>query len=600
MRLLPGVFLVAVLTARAQKPCADTPVYTPCDIAIELDAAAGQHANPYATVDLWAEFRSPEFKTFRVPAFWDGGRRMIFRFTPMEAGQYTYRLSGNIPSLEGKIDKFTSVASADATAFIRRANVHHWQYTEARKPHLYMGADYQPGTPVDAYAARKFSHLAVRALPANAFSGPDQPANAFYRKLDEQIMAIHSKGITTDFILAETPADIRNAFPTPQQLERFVRYIIARYSAFNLTWQFVNAWETTPAARELLKEIGLQVKKLDPYSHPRSTRAAQSSAYLGPDGWMDFTVNGSAQDAVIAIEHQMNTVPQIALIDGALPEEAFRKRLWNATMDGAYPVMTGNVSPDSPNGKTMAGWFTFMSERVRHWDIEPYFDVEGGRSIAIPGIRNDDYDIDSVEYVVYVESPQKVSVTTQKHGYEVYWVNPSTGELRKEKKEWKGDVFEGTPPDATRDWVLHLSRDQHKEGMLKGGVFSGVVKFESWPVPVQEPERNPQKAPFELVQPGTTDTLTVGQPVKYSINLKRKTGGTRRMMYVITGEIVRDGQGTRLLAVGPEGTFTIPPVTLTGGPGVMNVRVAALNAPGKLYLLDYIFNVATPGAGSSK
>jgi hypothetical protein len=164
-------------------------------------------------------------------------------------------------------------------------------------------------------------------------------------------------------------------------------------------------------------------------------------------------------------------------------------------------------------------------------------------------------------------------------------VNPSTGEAVKEKKDWKGELYEGTPPDATRDWILHLSRDGRKEGMLRS------YKFESWPIPVQEPERSAVKAPFELVAPPSDMTLQAGQPVKFEIKLKKKTAGTRRMMYMLAGEIVPDGQGTRILATGAEGTFVVPPVMLTKSEGPMNVRLYVLNAPGKLYILDYVFTV---------
>lgn len=562
--------------AMALEPCGNARAWTPCDIAVEADAA---------NTELWAEFRSPEFKTYKVAAFHDGGRRWVFRINPVVAGEWTYRLSGNVAGLDGKVEKFTAAPNAEGKPFIQRANVHHWQATEGRTPHLYMGADYVEGTPVEAYAAAKFTHVAVRVLGAAA------PGLAEYQKLDALVAEIHARGMTADLILAATPGDLVKAFPGWRERQKFLETVVARYAAFNITWQLAGVWETSKDGKAVLKELGLEIKKLDPYGHPRSTRSRNTSSALGPDGWMDHVIYGTQHDELIAVEHQLNTVPQVALIDGTLGEEAFRKRLWNATMSGAYPVMAGAVKPDSANGKVMTAWFTFFSTRVRHWDTEPYFDVEGGRSIAIPGVRNDDYDIDSAEYIVYIEHPQKVTVTVQKHGYNVYWVNPSTGEMTKEKKEWKGEVYEGTAPDAARDWVLHLSRDDHKEGMLKGGVFSGQVKFESWPVPVQEPERSAAKAPFELVAPTINDTLVAGEPVKYQIKLKRQTGGTRRMTYVVTGEVVRDGQGTRLLAVGVEGTLTVEPGVVTGGPGVLNVRVAALNAPGKLYLLDYVFPV---------
>ena len=41
------------------------------------EAEAAQHPNPYLTVQLHAEFRSPRHRTIMMPGFWDGGRRMV-------------------------------------------------------------------------------------------------------------------------------------------------------------------------------------------------------------------------------------------------------------------------------------------------------------------------------------------------------------------------------------------------------------------------------------------------------------------------------------------------------------------------------------------
>ena len=142
-------------------------------------------------------------------------------------------------------------------------------------------------------------------------------------------------------------------------------------------------------------------------------------------------------------------------------------------------------------------------------------------------------------------------MTVGKHHYDVYWMDPATGETMKEKDQWKyradpnkpksktkrversvldddefePTIFEATPPDAVHDWVLLLSRDGKKEGMAKS------YKFESWHLPLQEAERSLDKAPFELSLPKLDDVLPIGQPVKYAIRLKRQTGGTRRMTY---------------------------------------------------------------------
>lgn len=582
--LLAGAMLCTA--AAAQKPCSQAAVYMPCELDFEIPSEeAAKHTNPYESVNLRAEFRSPEFKTYLAHAFWRGGRRLTIRFTPTEAGRWTYRLTSNLQAFDGQQGNFSAAAAPPPAAFIRTANVHHWQYTEARKPHLYMGAEDQPGTAASAWAARKFTHLAVRVLPGEAFAAPDRPQPEWFEKLDARVFEIHSAGITVDFLLARTPAELAKIGPTPAQRERLARYLTGRYAAFNSTWQLVEEWETQPGARELLKEFGSAIRKMDPYGHPISTRARDSSSFLGRDGWMDHVIYGPDREDLIAVEHQSNTVPQVALIDGTLPPDEFRRRLWNAVMSGAYPSMKGAAGPDSPNARTMEAWFRFFSERVRFWDTQPYFDVEGGRAVALPGLRTEDYDLSATEYIVYIEKPGAVQVTTRKHTYDVYWVNPSTGEARKEKKDWKGELYTASPPSPSGDWVLHLSRDGRKEGMLRS------YKFESWPVPVQEPERSPQKAPFELSKPAMGETLTAGVPAPYEITLKRQTGGTRRMTYVLTGEIVQDGEGARYLASGRTGTFTVDPALMKSGSGALAVRLAALNAAGKLYLLDYVFPV---------
>src|ERR1043165_9837565 len=118
--------LLSVLPLVAQVPCANTPAYSTCDIVFELsDKAAAAHPSPYLTVELKAEFRSPRHRTFAMPAFWDGGCRMVIRFAPTEAGDWDYRVTSNVKDFDGKIGSFTAAASS-SKGFIRAANVHHW------------------------------------------------------------------------------------------------------------------------------------------------------------------------------------------------------------------------------------------------------------------------------------------------------------------------------------------------------------------------------------------------------------------------------------------------------------------------------------------
>ena len=612
MRLLIPVALAFSIHAWAQIPCPATPKYSPCEITIKLTPEeAAKHPNPYLSVELWAEVRSPEYKTYRVPAFWDGSQMRI-RFSPDEAGDWTFKLTSNLPSVEGKIGTFQALKS-ESTGFIRPANTHHWTYTEQRKPHLWMGDTcYRCAwigremfeKIVAARAQQKFTHMRMLVMPwddaaTSSFPAPDAPNLAYFTELDSRLAFMNSKGVVADLILGGDANKLAALFPDRAQRERYLRYMVARYSPFNVTWQLVQEYEEYENAREFARELGLKLKELDYASHPRTTHTLASSSTLMDDGWMDHILYQSSDDALGLIENQVYRVPFVNAEFGYedsgagkshphhVDSETFRKRLWNATMDGQAPTF-GNTGTyggrkfepdarflDSPGAKAMTAWFDFFST-TRYWELEPYFDLDGGRALALP----------DVEYVVYIEKPGPVEILVEKHTYQVYWLNPSTGEVIKEKKDFKDSIFKGAPPHNNHDWVLHLSRDGRKEGMLRS------VKFESRSVPQQDPELNPRNMPFELVTPKTGDTVVAGTDVPFEIKTTKQTAGTRRMTYLIKAEVAAGGQGFRYYGSGLKGTFRIPPrIFNQNGPTTLTFRIFALNAPGKLYSIDTILQV---------
>jgi len=596
VRLLAPLLLLLGLAWQplaAQQPCQNTPAYSACDLVFELtgpDAAA--HPDPYLNVELKAEFRSPHHRTFLMPAFWDGGQKFVIRFAPTEGGDWDYRLTSNIAVWDGKSGTFTA-AGSEAPGFVRAANVHHWAYTERNLPHLWMGAtemgfasldDAPFRAVVDARAAEKFNHLRGLLLGEDGqyrFTAPNQPDFAWFRRLDERLRYLTQKGITADLILAAGPEQLTKQFPGWEDRRRLVRYLAARYAAFNVTWEVLDHFEDFPDGRALVKEMGLVLKEADPYQHPRTCGTKLTSAPLLDDKWMDFAAYETSDDTVGAVEHQLYPVPFVNLKfaredSGAgksgpndLDAAGFRRRLWNATMDGQYVTYAntgaGAQYANSPGAKEMTVWFDFFAD-TRHWELEPYFDVDGGRALALDG----------VEYVVYIEKPGPLELLVEKHSYDVLWVNPADGEVTRAK--FKGDHFTGEPPDRSHDWVLHVVREGTVESMNKS------YYFESRRILMQEIEQNPDKVSFAIDQP--TGDLTAGKPVDFAAHVKRDTRATRSVMWLWTGEVAADGQGYRVLGTGQKGTFPIPPSVARNFPAVINIRLFAMNANGKVYALD--------------
>lgn len=585
--------------------CDNTPAYSPCDLVFELnDADAARHPEPYKSVELKAEFRSPRHRTYAMPGFWDGGRRVVVRFSPTEAGEWAYRVSGNITAADGKTGTFTAAASP-SPGYLRAANVHHWAYTEKNaagldQPHLWMGAaelgfafldDAAFRTVADARAAQKFNHLRGLLLgtgPDSAYQSADSPNLAQFRRLDQRVRYLNEKGITADLILGGGDAQLAKLFPGWEQRRRFVRYVVARYAGMHVTWQGVDYFEDYPDGRALLKEIGLQLKQLDPFQHPRSSGAHVTSAPLLDDGWMSYAAYGTSDDNICAIEHQLYAVPFVNLDFGRedsgggkhspddLDADALRRRLWNATMDGQYVTYsntgTGAQYANSPGAKHMSAWFDFMSG-TRHWELEPYFDVDGGRALAL----------EDTEYVVYMERPGPLELTVEKHSYEVYWFNPISGETTKAKKNFNGEHFTGEPPDRTHDWVLHVVREGRVESMNKS------YKFESRDIVLQEIESNGPKVPFTIAAP--TEDFSVKLPPPFEAKVTRETRATRSMMYLWLGSVAADGQGYRVIATGAKGMMRPLTGIAKNYPAIFLLRLYGMNANGKVYELDKGFQL---------
>jgi hypothetical protein len=574
--------------AIAQTVCQPTPTYTPCEVVFELSGEeAAAHPNPYLTVQLEAEFRSPRYRTFRMPGYWDGGRRLVVRFSPTEPGEWVFRVTSSIARFQDQEGTFTATDSK-SPGFLKPASVHHWARIDelVKTPHLWMGdtlyaLPYLGREAFDKLAAaraeQKFTHLrgVVLAPPekaGSAYLSADRPDTAVFRELDERVLALNRKGIVVDLMLAWDQRQLTGLFPDWAQRERYVRYLVARYAAMDITWQGFANFEHAPGGRAALKEIGLALKKLDPYQHPRSTGAEGTSSALAGDEWMNYLGSQGKADDLAAVEHQLYALPQVAFGPRAADADAQRHWLWNATMDGAYPT-ANNGEADSPAARQMKVWFDFFS-RTRHWELEPYFDVDGGRAVALEG----------VEYIVYVEKPGPVELVVEKHGYDVAWLNPITGVSVKEKKEFKEAKFSGEPPDKLHDWVLHISREGHKEGMLKS------YKFESRQIAMQEIEQVPQKAPFEIVEPAA-DTLSLASPAKYAIHITRETRATRRMMWLWMGDVAADQEGARAIGTGAQGKFAIPQSIADSYPADMALRLYAMNALGKVYSIIRVFKL---------
>ena len=537
--------------------------------------------SPFKNEVLHIEFRSPNHVTFLMQAFGDEGHSLKVRFSPTETGQWTYRISSSIKRLDNQESTF-NVSDSGLPGFVAVANVRHW-WTTNKQPHLWLAAavpllDIDQSTFENWLDARKrdgFTHIRSTLLTGagaiKPLGGDGLPNLAYFHALDDRLLVAAERGLTMDLLIADDRFLQTGGFATWEQRDGLVRYLVARYGGLNVTWLGIEQYEQTPDGRELLKDVGASLEKYDSLRHPRSTDARTSSSPLLADGWMNYMIEAVDNPQFGAVEHQFTEQPEIHIIKATDPD-TFRHELWSCTTNGEYPSVSYDSLRNEANIQAVRTWVKIVSD-TRHWEFEPYFDVDGARAVGLAEIG----------YIAYAQNPGIVEINFDRHKYTPIWINPSTGEEQVEKN-WRGEVFSRPTPDNSRDWILDIEREGHKESMLRS------VRFESIDAPVQEIESDTSKIPFDVTEP-PGEEINAKQPVSYQIKLTRANRASRTMQYVWWGEVVANGTGARLLGVGSHGNFTLPSELLKEPGATLGLRVDAINANGKAYELDKVYKL---------
>jgi hypothetical protein len=556
--------------------------FTPCELSFPIETAdLPPNTSIFRDELLSVEFRSPRSTTYLMRQFADNRQTLRIRFTPTEAGAWTYKVSSSIRRFDNQEGTFTVSDFASGTGMVGVANLRHF-WTTGKKPHLWFAAeapflDVEQGSFENWLEARKhdgFTHVRGIVLNSAAALKPltagHEPNPTYFQALDERLTAAAGKGFTLDLILADKALTESVFLAHRDQLDPLIRYVVARYGGLNVTWQGVQRFELLTGTRSLLRDMGALLQKYDSFQHPRSTDARDSSSPLISDGWMNYLLEASPDAQLGAVEHQFTDKPEVHLVQATEPD-AFRHELWNATTNGEYISISYAALQNDQNIKAAQTWFRVISQ-TRHWELEPYFDVTGARSVGL----------DAVEYLAYAEKPGIIEITLPKHKYNPVWVNPATGE-ETPLKDYRGEVLSQQTPDNTHDSILTVPRNGTKEDRAK------YYYFESQDPPVQEIENDPAKAPFEIVQP-SGEAVSLSDPIAYLVKLTRSNRATRVMQYVWWGETVQGGEGPRLLGLGPSGSSTTFAKMAADAPN-LNVRLEAINANGKTYEVVRVYEL---------
>src|SRR5690606_12147839 len=136
--------------------------------------------------------------------------------------------------------------------------------------------------------------------------------------------------------------------------------------------------------RALLREAMTLVQRLDPYQHPRSTHTLATSSPLIEDGWMTYITQQGASDSLALIDYETHLMPVVNAgvgVEGEIPSDELRKRMWRVAIRGSYPTYSGN-GQDTAGVKAATHLFDFFAQ-TRYIDLQPFYRLTGGPALSL-------------------------------------------------------------------------------------------------------------------------------------------------------------------------------------------------------------------------
>jgi len=343
--------------------------------------------NPFVDVQFGARFTLGH-RTVEVTGFYDGDGTYKARFSPDAAGRWSYETTSNVKELAGKSGGFTCAGpTAGNRGPVGTAHQFHFQYADGT-PYFPFGTTcYSYGFIGEPFAGETLKNLKTAgfnkvrmcllpkplgklqpvAMPFErasgaAAAGAENPEDGgksreqfdlaqlnpeYFRHVEEKIRDLMAAGIEADVILFH-PYDAWGFKAMGQEADdRYLRYAIARLSAFrNVWWSVANEYDLvrTKTMTDWDRFFRI-VEESDPYRRLRSIHYSRVMYdYTRP--WCthaslqtyDFEKSGERLAAwnKPIIYDEIQYEGNISRRWGNLSPEEMTHRFWKATVYGVY------------------------------------------------------------------------------------------------------------------------------------------------------------------------------------------------------------------------------------------------------------------------
>ena len=464
------LFLAAAQVIAVRQPAAVMEQWGVFEVAL----AGSQSGNPYLDVQLSAKFMQGR-SNIVVAGFYDGDGRCKIHFMPPAKGKWRYETMSNVPQLNAQTGSFTAAKpSANNHGPVEVFKTFYLRYADGTPYHefgttgyawVHQAKELQEQT-LKTLAASPFNKIRFCVFPKSyayntnepelfAFKKKadgkfdfDQPDPAFWRHFEQRILDLQKPGIQADIILWHPYDRWGFAEMSKEQDDRYLRYCIARLSAFrNVWWSLANEYdfmtERKPSGLKGNKQYEdwdrffSILEKEDPFQRLRGIHNGRkwydhTKAWVTHASLQTSDMNGGVR---FRAKYQKPVIYDECKYEGNIPQSwghlsapEMTLRFWLGTLSGCY-VGHGETYKDPDDilwwakGGVLHGespqriqWLKdFLAKAPPFDELQPLGDDKGRFLLAKPG----EY------YLFYSTNPQPQTIElTGKLSYKVDMIDP--------------------------------------------------------------------------------------------------------------------------------------------------------------------------------
>lgn len=364
----------------------------------EIELKGPSEGNSFMDIELRATFTNDD-KKVEVPGFYDGNGTYFIRFSPEKTGQWEYQTSSNHKMLEEQSGSFECILpTADNHGPLQVVDTFLLQYADGT-PFYALGTTAYQWTSVKqsiqektvaTLAAAPFNKIRMCVFPKYYIYGNDtepwqypfkrengendfsQPNFDFFQNFDQRIQQLLELGIQADVILFHPYDQDWGYYKMGAEMnERYVRYMIARISAYrNVWWSLANEWDKPETKTAIDWEgIGTLLQSEDPHQRLRGIHNwydTEDHFYDHARPWISHASIQAAQFYNIPrwrkkyqkpiLFDEMRYEGDVPRGWGNLSSQEMASYFWMAGLAGSYPTHGETYQNDADDATEVRWW----------------------------------------------------------------------------------------------------------------------------------------------------------------------------------------------------------------------------------------------------